>query len=152
MVPVLYASQWFLTLFSCPFPAPFACRLVDTMFDAGSSDILLRARLCLCTPLPAPRLPCRRTGAAVGPRPAHKAARRCSRNCPGAAVLTCSTVGYAWNVLRHGLGLQSRFTLMHCSPQHTVAFNAVICGAVLRSNCSGGCRWQSQCAPSASPS
>ena len=26
VVPVLFASQWFLTAFSCPFPVSFACR------------------------------------------------------------------------------------------------------------------------------
>ena len=44
VVPVLYASQWFLTLFSCPFPAAFACRIIDTIIAEGHSQILLQAR------------------------------------------------------------------------------------------------------------
>jgi hypothetical protein len=28
VVPVLYASQWFLTAFSCPFPVAFSCQIV----------------------------------------------------------------------------------------------------------------------------
>lgn len=34
VVPVLFASQWLLTCFSCPFPVGFACRLVDVMLQA----------------------------------------------------------------------------------------------------------------------
>jgi hypothetical protein len=44
-VPVLYASQWFLTVFSCPFPVSFACRLVDVALTEGCGDVLLRAAL-----------------------------------------------------------------------------------------------------------
>jgi hypothetical protein len=46
-VPVLYASQWFLTAFSCPFPVPFACRLVDAMLASDSDDVLPRAALAV---------------------------------------------------------------------------------------------------------
>ena len=44
MAPVLYASQWFLTLFSCPFPAAFSCRIIDTVLAEGHSEILQQAR------------------------------------------------------------------------------------------------------------
>ena len=37
MVPVLYASQWLLTCFSCPFPVGFACRLIDVMLQASTA-------------------------------------------------------------------------------------------------------------------
>lgn len=36
VVPVLFASQWLLTCYSCPFPVGFACRLVDVMLQARS--------------------------------------------------------------------------------------------------------------------
>jgi len=45
VAPVLYASQWFLTLFSCPFPAAFSCRIIDTVLAEGHSEILQQARL-----------------------------------------------------------------------------------------------------------
>lgn len=35
VVPVLYASQWLLTCYSCPFPVSFACRIVDVMLQAS---------------------------------------------------------------------------------------------------------------------
>ncbi len=44
MAPVLYASQWFLTLFSCPFPAAFSCRIIDTVLAEGHSEILQQVR------------------------------------------------------------------------------------------------------------
>lgn len=46
-VPVLYASQWFLTIFSCPFPATFSCRVIDVMLTENSSNIFLRAALAV---------------------------------------------------------------------------------------------------------
>ncbi|KAL0035338.1 hypothetical protein WJX77_001763 [Trebouxia sp. C0004] len=46
-VPVLYASQWFLTIYSCPFPATFACRVIDVMLTEHSSNILMRAALAV---------------------------------------------------------------------------------------------------------
>ena len=49
MAPVLYASQWFLTLFSCPFPAAFSCRIIDTVLAEGHSEILQQARLLHCS-------------------------------------------------------------------------------------------------------
>ena len=44
---MLYASQWFLTIFSCPFPATFACRVIDVMLTEHSSNIMLRAALAV---------------------------------------------------------------------------------------------------------
>ena len=46
-VPVLYASQWFLTIFSCPFPATFSCRVIDVMLTEHSPNIMLRAALAV---------------------------------------------------------------------------------------------------------
>jgi len=46
-VPVLYASQWFLTIYSCPFPATFACRVIDVMLTEHSSNVLMRAALAV---------------------------------------------------------------------------------------------------------
>ena len=46
-VPVLYASQWFLSVFSCPFPVSFACRLIDIMLLQNSDEILLRVALAI---------------------------------------------------------------------------------------------------------
>ena len=44
---MLYASQWFLTIYSCPFPATFACRVIDVMLTEHSSNILMRAALAV---------------------------------------------------------------------------------------------------------
>ena len=49
MAPVLYASQWFLTLFSCPFPAAFSCRIIDTVLAEGHSEILQQACCRRCS-------------------------------------------------------------------------------------------------------
>ncbi len=46
-LPVLYASQWFLTCFSCPFPAKFACRVIDVMLQEQRSHVLLRIALAI---------------------------------------------------------------------------------------------------------
>lgn len=46
-VPVLYASQWFLTIYSCPFPATFSCRVIDVMLTEHSPNILMRAALAV---------------------------------------------------------------------------------------------------------
>lgn len=46
-VPVLYASQWFLSLFSCPFPVPFCSRLIDIMLMQGNDRILQRIALSI---------------------------------------------------------------------------------------------------------
>jgi hypothetical protein len=35
-LPVLYASQWFLTCFSNPFPSALACRVIDVLLQARS--------------------------------------------------------------------------------------------------------------------
>lgn len=54
VVPVLFASQWLLTCFSCPFPVGFACRLVDVMLQvSGRVDSCIRR--CL---LPLTRAAC----------------------------------------------------------------------------------------------
>jgi len=47
VVPVLYASQWLLTCFSCPFPINFSCQLVDVMLMENSDAVLLRCALCV---------------------------------------------------------------------------------------------------------
>jgi hypothetical protein len=47
VVPVLYASQWLLTCFSCPFPINFSCQLVDVMLMEHSDAVLLRCALCV---------------------------------------------------------------------------------------------------------
>jgi Rab-GTPase-TBC domain len=46
-VPVLYASQWFLSTFSCPFPVGFACRLIDVMLTENSDAVLMRVALAI---------------------------------------------------------------------------------------------------------
>ena len=46
-LPVLYASQWFLTCFSCPFPAKFACRVIDVMLQEQRPHVLLRIALAV---------------------------------------------------------------------------------------------------------
>jgi Rab-GTPase-TBC domain len=47
VAPVLYASQWFLTLFACPFPSAFSARVIDIILAEGNSEILLQ--VCLPT-------------------------------------------------------------------------------------------------------
>jgi hypothetical protein len=47
VVPVLFASQWLLTCFSCPFPVGFACRLVDVMLQENSDAVLLKAAVAV---------------------------------------------------------------------------------------------------------
>lgn len=44
---MLYASQWFLTIFSCPFPATLACRVIDVMLTEHSPNIMLRVALAV---------------------------------------------------------------------------------------------------------
>lgn len=44
---VLFASQWFLTAFSCPFPVSFACRLIDVMLVEDSDAVLMRVALAI---------------------------------------------------------------------------------------------------------
>lgn len=44
---VLFASQWFLTAFSCPFPVSFACRLIDVMLVEDSDAVLMRVALTI---------------------------------------------------------------------------------------------------------
>ena len=46
-VPVLYASQWFLSAFSCPFPVGFACRLVDVMLVENDDAVLMKTALAV---------------------------------------------------------------------------------------------------------
>ena len=45
---MLYASQWLLTCFSCPFPVGFACRLLDVMLQASGAGSAVRSQRC-CT-------------------------------------------------------------------------------------------------------
>ncbi|KAI3426937.1 hypothetical protein D9Q98_006881 [Chlorella vulgaris] len=47
VVPVLYASQWLLTCFSCPFPVSFSCRLIDIMLQEDSDSILLKTAVAI---------------------------------------------------------------------------------------------------------
>ena len=42
---MLYASQWFLTAFSCPFSAAFSARVIDVMLTENCPDIMLRTAL-----------------------------------------------------------------------------------------------------------
>jgi len=44
---VLYASQWFLTAFSNPFPPSFACRVLDVMLTERSMSVMLCIALCI---------------------------------------------------------------------------------------------------------
>lgn len=45
--PVLYASQWFLSLFSCPFPVPFCARIIDIMLLEGKDGIIIRTAIAI---------------------------------------------------------------------------------------------------------
>lgn len=47
MVSVLYAAQWFLTVFSCPFPPSFACRVIDIMLVERGDGILQRTAMAV---------------------------------------------------------------------------------------------------------
>ena len=47
MVPVLYASTWLMTAFSCPFSTAFAGRVIDVMLLERRTHILLRAALAV---------------------------------------------------------------------------------------------------------
>ena len=51
MVPVLYASQWLLTCFACPFSAPVACRVIDALLIENRPHCLLRVALALLAEL-----------------------------------------------------------------------------------------------------
>lgn len=48
---VLYASQWILTCFSCPFAEAFAARVVDMMMTQNSSKPLLRVAFAVLAEL-----------------------------------------------------------------------------------------------------
>jgi hypothetical protein len=37
---VLYASQWVMTAFACPFPASFAARIIDVLLQVGGLLLL----------------------------------------------------------------------------------------------------------------
>ena len=50
-VPVLYASQWLLTCFACPFSAPVACRVIDALLIENRPHCLLRVALALLAEL-----------------------------------------------------------------------------------------------------
>lgn len=52
-VPVLYASQWLLTCFACPFSAPVACRVIDVLLIEDRPHCLLRVALALMAELEA---------------------------------------------------------------------------------------------------
>ncbi len=45
--PVLYAAQWWLTAFSCPFPVGFSARLLDVALAEGSGAVFHRAALAV---------------------------------------------------------------------------------------------------------
>jgi len=45
--PMLYASQWFLTAFACPFPTTFAARLIDVMLAEQNGVMLMRTALAV---------------------------------------------------------------------------------------------------------
>lgn len=47
MLPVLYATQWLMTAFACPFPFQFAARIVDILLRDSGSDILLSASMAV---------------------------------------------------------------------------------------------------------
>ncbi|RMZ55702.1 hypothetical protein APUTEX25_005743 [Auxenochlorella protothecoides] len=47
VIPVLFASQWFLTAFACPFPVSFACRVIDGLLAENGSEVLLRVGLAI---------------------------------------------------------------------------------------------------------
>ena len=47
VLPVLYASTWLLTAFSCPFSTAFAGRIIDVMLLEQRTHILLRAALAV---------------------------------------------------------------------------------------------------------
>eukprot|EP00798_Chlamydomonas_sp_ICE-L_P015323 gene15323-21407_t len=40
--PVLYASQWLMTVYATPFPSAFCARIVDTMLQEGNDRVMLR--------------------------------------------------------------------------------------------------------------
>eukprot|EP00873_Tetraselmis_striata_P025428 jgi/Tetstr1/445692/TSEL_003495.t1 len=45
--PMLYASQWFLTAFACPFPTTFASRVIDVMLAEHQGGMLMRVALAV---------------------------------------------------------------------------------------------------------
>lgn len=47
IVPILYASQWFMTAFACPLPPSFACRVLDVMLTEHSTAMLVRVALAI---------------------------------------------------------------------------------------------------------
>lgn len=47
IVPILYASQWFMTAFACPLPPSFACRVLDVMLTERSTAMLVRVALAI---------------------------------------------------------------------------------------------------------
>lgn len=44
---MLYASQWFLTAFACPFPTTFASRVIDVMLAEHQGGMLMRVALAV---------------------------------------------------------------------------------------------------------
>lgn len=47
VLPVLYATQWLMTTFACPFPFHFAARVVDLLLASNDSEILLTASMAV---------------------------------------------------------------------------------------------------------
>lgn len=45
--PALYAAQWVLTAFACPFPAPFAARVLDALLTERRAAPLIRVALAV---------------------------------------------------------------------------------------------------------
>ena len=53
VTPPLYAAQWMLTAFACPFPTPFAARVLDALLTERRSAPLVRVALAVvaeCAP------------------------------------------------------------------------------------------------------
>jgi len=50
-LPVLYASQWLLTCFACPFSSAVACRVIDALLIENRPHCLLRVALALLAEL-----------------------------------------------------------------------------------------------------
>lgn len=44
---VLYASQWFMTLYASPFPLHFGGRILDVLLQSGDDAVLARVALSL---------------------------------------------------------------------------------------------------------
>uniref|UniRef100_A0A7S0RLM3 Rab-GAP TBC domain-containing protein n=1 Tax=Chlamydomonas leiostraca TaxID=1034604 RepID=A0A7S0RLM3_9CHLO len=52
--PVLYASQWLMTVYATPFPPTFCAQLIDVMAQEGDDSVMMRVALAImdeCAPL-----------------------------------------------------------------------------------------------------